>query len=240
VDTVQVTSASEPGSPDEPNEDGLVVTADMVTVLDGATVRTATGCIHGVSWFVKNLAGSLAKSKDLPPSEALVHAIAETAAAHQDTCDLQHPATPSAALAIVQARGDSLRYLVLGDVTLVIETNDGLRIITDNRVNATGTEERQAADALPVGSPEKTEALVRMKHAELAARNVPGGFWVAAADPSVVSQALTGELSLKPIHRAALLTDGAIRAVIPFKIYDWPDLLSALTTGGPKKLIKQV
>jgi hypothetical protein len=212
----------------------------MVTVLDGATVRTATGCIHGVSWFVKTLAGSLAKNKDLPPSEALGQAIAETAAAHRDTCDLQHPATPSAALAIVQARSDSLRYLVLGDVTLVIETNDGLQIITDNRVNATATEERQAVDALPQDSPEKAEALIRMKHAELAARNVPGGFWVAAADPSVVSQALAGELSLKTLHRVALLTDGAVRAVIPFRIYDWPDLLSALTASGPEKLIKQV
>ena len=40
-----------------------------------------------------------------------------------------------------------MRYLVLGDVTLAIETNDGLRIITDNRVNATASKEREAADA---------------------------------------------------------------------------------------------
>jgi hypothetical protein len=33
VDQVRVTSASEPGSPDKPNEDGLVVTADMLAVL---------------------------------------------------------------------------------------------------------------------------------------------------------------------------------------------------------------
>jgi hypothetical protein len=212
----------------------------MLAVLDGATVRTATGCIHGLPWYVASLAGSLAKNKELAPAEALAAAIAETAAAHQDTCDLKHPATPSAALAIVQVHGEFLRYLVLGDVTIVMETNDGLRIVSDNRVNATATAEREAADALPAGSPEKAEALVRMKHAELAARNVPGGFWVAAADPSVVSQALTGEIPLKTIRRAVLLTDGAARAVIPFRIYDWPGLLSAVTTGGPKELIEQV
>jgi len=237
---VQVTSASEPGSPDKPNEDGLVITADMLAVLDGATVRTDTGCIHGVAWFVGSLAGSLARNKELAPAEALAKAIAETAAAHGETCDLKHPATPSAALSIVQVHGDSLRYLVLGDVTLVMETNDGLRIVSDNRVNATANAEREAADAFPAGSPEKAEALVRMKHAELAARNVPGGFWVAAADPSVVSQALTGEIPLKTVHRAVLLTDGATRAVIPFRIYDWPSLLSAVTMGGPKELIRQV
>jgi hypothetical protein len=237
---VQIAAASEPGSPDKPNEDGVVITADMVAVLDGATVRTDTGCIHGVPWFVEQLTGSLVRNKHLSPSGALAAAIAETASAHGATCDLSHPGTPSAAVAIVQAHGESLQYLVLGDVTFVMETADGLRVVTDNRVDATATAERAAADALPSGSLEKAAALVRMKHAELAARNVSGGFWVAAADPAVVDHSLTGEIPLQAIHRAALLTDGAARAVNPFKVYDWPELLSATTKEGPSGLIKQV
>jgi hypothetical protein len=122
---VQVAIASEPGSPDKPNEDGVVVTADMAAVLDGATVRTDTGCIHGVPWFVANLARSLVKNNQLSPTDALRAAITEIAIAHRDTCNLHHPGTPSAAVAIVQARDDYLRYLVLGDVTLVIDTIDG-------------------------------------------------------------------------------------------------------------------
>jgi hypothetical protein len=237
---VQIVTASEPGSPDKPNEDGVVVTANMTAVLDGATVRTETGCIHGVPWLVKNLAGSLVKNKDLLPAEALALAITETAQAHREACDLDHPGTPAAAVAIIQAHGDYLRYLVLGDVTIIVEEDDGLRIITDNRVDATAVAERVAADALPTGSPEKSEALIRMKHAELAARNVAGGYWVAAADPAVVSQALTGEIPTKEIRRLALLTDGATRAVITFKLYNWPDLLDMLIAAGPSELIKQV
>ena len=38
----------------------------------------------------------------------------------------------------------------------------------------------------PTGSLEKSEALIRMKHAELAAPNILGGYWVAAADPTLV------------------------------------------------------
>jgi hypothetical protein len=237
---MRVAAASEPGSPDKPNEDGLVVTAHMAAVLDGATVRTDTGCIHSVPWFVENLAGSLAAHREISPAEALAAAITETAAAHSDTCDLNHPGTPSAALAIVQAHGDSLRYLVLGDVTLALETTDGVRIITDNRVDRTAVAERAAADALPADSRQKAEALVRMKHAELAARNVPGGFWVAAADPAAVSHSLTGEIPWPAICRGALLTDGAARAVSPFKIYDWPGIFSVLTADGPSTLIRQV
>ena len=219
----------------------MVVTADMAAVLDGATVRTDTGCIHGVPWFVENLSGSLVRHEGaISPADALAAAIEETAAAHRDTCDLNHPGTPSAALAIARARDGFLRYLVLGDVTLAIETTDGLRIITDNRVDSTAMAERAAADALPDGSPEKAEALIRMKHAELAARNVPGGFWVAAADPAAVSHSLTGEIPLHTIHRVILLTDGAARAVRPFKLYDWPGIFSAVAHEGPGGLIKQV
>jgi hypothetical protein len=237
---MRVVAASEPGSPDKPNEDGVVITADMAAVLDGATVRTDTGCIHGVPWFVENLAGSLAKHQEISPADALTSAITETAAAHRDTCDLDHPGTPAAALAIAQVYGAFFRYLVLGDVTLAIEASDGVRIITDNRVDTTATAERAAADALPAGSPQKAAALVRMKHAELAARNVPGGFWIAAADPTVVSHSLTGEIPLHVIRRVALLTDGAARAVSPFGIYDWPDIFSVVTAEGPSGLIKQV
>jgi hypothetical protein len=158
---MQVASASEPGSPDEPNEDGIAVTAGMAAVLDGATVRTDTGCIHGVSWFVENLARSLVKHKEVSPADTLTAAIAETAAAHRDTGELDHPGTPSAALVIVQAHGDFLRYLALSDVTLAIETAGGVRIITDNRVDRTAAAERAAADALPADSPEKATCCLR-------------------------------------------------------------------------------
>jgi hypothetical protein len=123
---------------------------------------------------------------------------------------------------------------------IVAEENDGLRIIADNRVDATAIAERVAADALPTGSPEKAEALIRMKHAELAARNVAGGYWDAAADPTAASQALIGEIPTKEIRRLAVLTDGATRAVSTFKLHSWSDLLWALTTVGPSELIRQV
>ena len=79
-----------------------------------------------------------------------------------------------------------------------------------------------------------------MKRAELAARNVPGGFWIAAADPGVVTNALTSEVPLREVRRAAMLTDGAVRAVDPLKLYDWPTLLTELGTSGPNELIRQV
>jgi hypothetical protein len=209
-------------------------------VFDGATERTGTGCIHGVAWFTHSLADTLADHSSLPPAKALAAAISDTAARHRHTCDLAHPGTPSAAVAILQARRKVLRYLLLGDVTLVLDLGHGLRVLTDTRVQATARAERRAADDLPSGSPEKARALVRMKQAELTARNVAGGYWLAAADPTIVSHAVTGDVPRQHVQRAALLSDGAARAVDPFQLCDWEGLLAILTTAGPGELIGQV
>lgn len=239
---MRVTVASEPGSPQAPNEDAFFISADTdtVAIFDGATARTDTGCIHGVAWFVHSLADALADRESLAPAKALAAAISHTAASHRHTCDLAYPGTPSTAVAIVQARRRALRYLLLGDVTLVLDLGHGIRVLTDNRVHATARAERQAADDLPSGSPEKTQALVRMKQAELTARNVAGGYWLASADPAIVTHAITGDVPRQHVQRAALLSDGAARAVDPFQLCDWQGLLTVLATAGPGELIRQV
>jgi hypothetical protein len=239
---VRVTASSEPGSPDAPNEDAYFISpnGDTVAIFDGATTRTGTGCIHGVAWYTHSLASALASHARLTPAKALAAAISDTAARHRNTCDLAHPGTPSAAVAIVQARRKTLHYLLLADVTLVLDLGHGIRVLTDSRVHDTARAERQAADELPSGSPEKAQALVRMKQAELTARNIAGGYWVAAADPAIVAHAITGDLPLQHLQQAALLSDGAARAVDPFQLCDWQGLLAILTTHGPGELIHQV
>jgi len=239
---VQVTASSEPGSPQAPNEDAFFISADgdTVAIFDGATARTSTGCIHGVAWYTHSLADAVSSHARLTPAKALAAAISDTAARHRHTCDLAHPGTPSAAVAIVQARRKVLRYLLLGDVTLVLDLGHGIRVLTDNRVHATARAERQAADELPSGTPEKAQALVRMKQAELTARNVADGYWVAAADPAIVAHAITGDVPRQHVQRAALLSDGAARAVDPFGLGDWQGILTVLAAAGPGELIRQV
>lgn len=235
-----VRSATEAGSPDKPNEDAIAIAGRMVVVADGSTSRTDTGCIHGVAWYAQQLAESIARRADLHPTESLAAAIEETAGHHRSTCDLSHPGTPSAAVGIVSVDEQTLRYLVLADVTILIETNNGLTVVSDDRVSHTATAERQTANALPAGSVAKAEALTRMKHAELAARNRVGGFWVATDDPAVVAEALSGEIPVEHVRRVALLTDGAARAVDLFGCYDWAGMLQAIDHGGPAKVVHQV
>jgi hypothetical protein len=79
-----------------------------------------------------------------------------------------------------------------------------------------------------------------MKHAELAVRNQPGGYWVAAADPNVVTHALSGKVPLNGLHRTAVLTDGAARIVALFELTDWTGLLDILDAAGPDEVVRRI
>jgi len=236
---VRTLVAAEPGTPGHDNEDVAVFGQGMFVVADGLTARTDTGCSHGVAWFANELSTAVLTHSDLGPRGALAAAIRDTAALHCDTCDLQHPATPCAAVAIVHITEQFVRYLVLGDVTVVIDVGRAMAI-SDPRITRTARAERHAADALPADAPGKAEALLRMKRAELADRNTDAGYWIAGADPTVVDHAVSGEVPRSAVQRVAILTDGAARVVETFKLYDWAGVLDALATSGPVELIALV
>lgn len=232
--------ATEPGTPGRPNEDAVAARDGLIVVADGATSRTDTGCIHGVSWFSHQLIEATVLSDQKSLEKALAEGIRVTADAHRDTCDLANVATPGAAVAAVFFNADEVHFLVLGDVTIVVEGESGISVVVDDRVDQTARAERVAADALLSGSTEKTAALVAMKHAELAARNVEGGFWAATTDPAAVSHALTWSEPRGSIRRLALVTDGAARAVKPFGVLDWSGFLDKAAKDGPEALIRTV
>jgi hypothetical protein len=113
-------------------------------------------------------------------------------------------------------------------------------VVTDDRVSTTARAERAEADRYPFGSPQKQAALLRMKHAELAQRNQPGGFWTAAADPAVAAHAITGTVPTRDLRRLAVLTDGAARISAVFNLLDWHGVLELLEDEGPTELIRRV
>lgn len=233
-----------PGSLTKPDEDWFGIadrtSASPVVVLDGGTVRTATGCIHDVPWYTKHLGSELLAALQVRPDESLTdtlkHAIAAVAELHRESCDLSHPGTTSAAVGIVRPIGSkSWEYAVLGDVTVVFDTPDEQLVIADNRISESAKRQRIEADRWPIGSPEKESAMIAMKHVELAARNRE--YWIAAADPQAATYALVG--SVDNVTRIAILTDGAARAV-SFGLMSWSELLEVMDLEGPARVIEFV
>jgi hypothetical protein len=238
------TGATVAGSPDVPNEDWVATTSDLVVMLDGATVRTETGCRHGAAWYTRKLGAAIigfGSSRSTPLREVLASAICEVATLHDTTCNLAHPGTPSAAVGIARLDGETLRYLVLGDITIVLDADSGVTVVSDQRISASAAAERAEVDLHLIGTPEKADALIEMKHAELAARNTEGGYWIAAANPAAACHALTGEIAMAAVRRFAVLTDGAARSVDMFGLCgSWLRALDAIQDVGPDRFVQVV
>jgi hypothetical protein len=259
---VDACSVAAPGQPD--NEDQILQYGDLIGVLDGATAPVGfdSGCVHGPAWYVRRLAARIGLAAAAGPSDPLAALLAEAVRAvrddHGDDCDLGHPGTPSSTVCLLRRSGGHLDYLVLCDSPLVFGTDGQVGVVADGRLAATmarmpdrlpaaaGEEDERQADERQAGERQAGERQACYQQAVRWQRqhtNRPEGYWVAAADPTAADRAICGTLPLTGpgrILRAALLSDGASRAVEQFELFDWAGLLDLLATAGPAELISRV
>ena len=243
---MQVSLATAPGSADKPNEDFAAATPAVAIVLDGVTQRAGldTGCSHDAHWYVSQLGPRLLSHATQQPGSHLTAALAasieEVAALHSATCDLTHPGSPAAAVAILREQPSAIEYLVLADCVLLADGPGGLHLISDDRVENVAQDERRATQNEPTGSPVHSRLMRQLVTEQQRRRNQPGGYWVAAGNPEAANHAITGTWPQKEIQRVAILTDGASRLVDLFALADWPELLDQLQHNGPGSVIHDV
>ncbi len=178
--------------------------------------------MHSVPWFTARLGGALVELSgsrpDLTLTEVLAEAISRTADAHRVTCELSHARTPQATVVLARWGAETVEHLVLSDSALLVEAYDStVRAVLDDRL-----------DRLPPGS------LASNEIADATVRNKEGGFFTAAADPSVASRAVTGSTPVSGVRALAALSDGATRWTEVFGEGDWADVLGLLRKAGPR------
>jgi hypothetical protein len=243
---MQVTLASRHSPDTASNEDFIAATAGVVVVIDGASVPAGlgTGCIHGTAWFARRLGTQLlvqlTTEPDRSPADSLSQAITDVAALHADTCDLGHPGSPSATVAILREQPEAVDCLVLGDTTILLEEPTGLRIVTDDRLENVAAVQHSAMHQHATGSADHDRSFAELVTEQRRHRNHPDGFWVASTDPSAAQHALTDTVLHGGLERAAVLSDGATRLVDRFGLLDWPTFLDVLAEQGPDAIIQQV
>lgn len=224
-----VTSVVSESTPGQPNEDYATVGPDWGIVLDGATAPQGieSGCIHDVPWLVRQLAGNLAHRLTTgasPLPELLAEAIAATCRAHESTCDLDNPSSPSSTVACWRLCGDRIEYLSLADTSIVVDRGVEVDHIVDDRT-----------DHLTDYSPQAVRT----------ARNTPGtterpSFWVASTKPEAARHAIFGSIPAAEVQRIVLVSDGGARWVDRFRLGNWDDFLDTLVWHGPSKVIRDV
>ncbi|MDG4809391.1 hypothetical protein O7634_21810 [Micromonospora sp. WMMD1120] len=233
--------ATDAGHPGRTNEDFAGAVTSAMVLVDGAggIAGAEKVCHHGVAWYATRLGGALlgTLSDDRPLRDVLADSIERITDEHRDTCDVAHPNSPYAAVAMLRFSDRLVEYLVLGDAVAVVGSAGATpRVVRDPReaVIARSFETRLAG--VPEGSDEYRLLLRELR----ARRNSPGGFWVAKDDPRVVDEAITGSRPVDEATVGALLSNGASRIVDIFGLTDWAGLLHLLDTDGPGAAIRRV
>jgi hypothetical protein len=254
---MRIEMVSEPGDVLRPNEDWVSAAlpagghGGAFVVLDGVTPPPADdGCAHGVPWFVARLGGTLlrlAASRDgTTLAECLAGAVAATAEAHRETCDLSHRRTPQATVAAARWDAGQVEFLVLSDAVLLLEAPGGaVTPVLDERLarlpEAVGALAARAR-ALPEGSPARAAAREEYAAAVEALRNAADGtgFHTAAADPAVAALAVTGTVPRAEVAALYGLSDGAARWSEVFRLGDLAALCALVRAEGPGGLVDRV
>jgi hypothetical protein len=221
--TMRVTFDSQP-TPGGANDDYVLVNPDWAVVLDGATALRpdANGCIHDVPWLVRQLAAGLTRAltanRQVPLTDALAEAIIATRGAHESTCDLTNPDSPSSTATILRQRGATLDYLVLGDSPLLLERGREVEAIVDDRMARLDDYSYEAV---------------------IKAQNMPDGYYVASTLPDAAYEALHSSIPSADVTAAALLSDGASRLADLYHDLTWRGLFDLLRSAGPTSLISR-
>ena len=243
---MEVSFASWPGSLSKANEDFVAASPSAAVVLDGLSAPSplGTGCLHGTPWFVAQLGvqvmSAATTAGDEPLQDLVASAIARVADSHANSCDLDHPGTPSSSLAVLREQNQRVEYLLLFDSVIVLDGPSGLVVVTDRRVDAVARQEDLATREHPIGSPAHQERVQELVAAQRRHRNQPGGYWVAAAKPAAAYQAVTGSRPHDQVDRAALLTDGVSCLVDLYAAAGWPELLDSMQEHGPTHVISRI
>ncbi|MFE7314500.1 hypothetical protein ACFU7T_15690 [Streptomyces sp. NPDC057555] len=252
---MRIALATEPGDPQRPNEDYASVAlpasgeGGALVLLDGVTPAEGDcGCVHSVPWFTARLGGAMLElsvsHRDMTLTETLAAAVAKTADAHRGTCDLSHPRTPQATVVAARWSATAVEHLVLSDSVLLLEKTDGsVHPVRDTRLDdlpPAVRAQRAAVRALPRGSAERAAAAREYVRAVEALRNAEGGFFTAAADPSVAARAVTGTTPRAEVRSLTALSDGAGRWVEVFRAGSWGACATLVAASGPQALIDRV
>jgi hypothetical protein len=213
-----------------------------VAVLDGASSELPSQRDGG--WYAEQLASELERSAACTAvrcrglRSVLQEAICAVAARMGED-------RPSCTVGLARWSSDELELLILGDITAVVYLDDGeLVAVTDERLDTVAPELRRAyKESLRAGNGfggRHRSHLATLQAAQRRMRNIPGGYWIAEANPEAASHAYQRTFPLTKVTALLLFTDGVSKAVTQYELMDWQHVRTVVASGGPQALFDQI
>jgi hypothetical protein len=235
------------------NEDLVRFQGDAVVILDGATgltERTITDAPTDGRWYVEALAEELTARLDSDDSLTDIAATAVTALAeryedHSGLRAVESHEQPSAAGVILRWNRSQIEYLVLGDCSVVFETDSGTRSILGEGPRELDKKVVEEMVAIRDASEEQIgyESLRSQVHSMIVdhrkQKNEPDGYWTFGLDPEAVDHAEAGSVSTETTEFVYGFTDGFEPVCTTYDAFaDWSTLATYLRTNGPNRAIR--
>ncbi|MER5865932.1 hypothetical protein [Kitasatospora sp. NPDC002040] len=235
-----------PGSARRPTEDVVLTLPDAVVVLDG--VSTVTGETPYGGWYARELggriAGLLTEGPAVPLRDVITAAIAGLVREHDIA---EGSAAATVAVARLDRSAGLVEAAVLGDSPVVALLRDGgVRELRDDRLAELIDARPQAAEyraRLRAGhgfDDRHGEILRELREYQHTVVNRPGGYWIAATDPTAGQHAVTAGWPAEEIGELLLATDGVSSAVDDYGLLTWPRIAATCRSGHPQQVLEAI
>ncbi|GAB3453111.1 hypothetical protein [Actinophytocola sediminis] len=224
-----------------PSEDVVVVLPNAVALLDGATTLLPGRRSGG--WYASHLAGHLAGRLTGYPTMELADLLAAAIQALAREHGLEPGQAPASTVALVRWNDETVDALVLGDSPVVAVTDDGPRLLADDRLASlprTGPGYRaRLRDGGGYGDAHVAALRTSATHVDRL-RNVDGGYWIAEADPDAAYHAVRASWPRAEVRQVLLASDGVSCGVDDYHLLDWSTAVDLVLAGGAQAMLDLV
>lgn len=216
-------------------QDRLLVRHNFAGVADGATPVAPSP--RDVGEFAAAALAAIADHEPVGLRQAVRCAINEVGHPTQDPA-----ATPSAALAVAQARGGRLEIGVLGDCLVIVALRDGAILVAprDPRLLEIDRRTEEVIGQVlgqGLGFLVAREQIRPLLYAQRNEMNQPGGYWVFASAPEAADHLLETSAPLDSVEALLICSDGFSRLWDSLGLYASPtELLGAARSVGLPEL----
>lgn len=202
--------------------DRIVVTPGAVIVLDGASAFSPAAISPAA--YADQLGTEIASAINASPAGPLPQILAEAITATAAALNLPDDG-PSSTVAIARLSNGTADLLLLGDSYIAYRSAGTTAVLTDDRLDHLGLPQaRLYRERLAAGSgydAAHAATLRELQVGQRARRNVPGGYWIASADPEAAMHAVTLALPAVSLDWIVLATDGAVDTARHLGLDDW-------------------